>query len=136
MKTPKQRVDEWLFFAQSDLDSAEISLREEIYHHACFHAHQCLEKVFKAFLVGPETTPPKSHDLEDLLEKIGNRRRELLEFREEIKWMNEFYVPTRYPDAFVGSLPEGLPTKEDAQKAVKIAKKIFEKEKKILESKT
>jgi len=35
------------------------------------------------------------------------------------------YMPTRYPDAVVGSLPEGLPKKEHAQSALGIASRIL-----------
>lgn len=39
--------------------------------------------------------------------------------------MDQFYIPTRYPDALAGSLPEGLPDKGDARKALDIAEDIY-----------
>ena len=38
--------------------------------------------------------------------------------------LNQFYIPTRYPDALPGSLPEGLPNKEDTEKALQYASEI------------
>ena len=45
---------------------------------------------------------------------------------EEAKTIDRYYLPIRYPDAIVGSLPEGLPKKEQAQEALEIASKILE----------
>lgn len=36
--------DRWLIFAREDLVVAKIVLDEGIYHQACFHAQQCVEK--------------------------------------------------------------------------------------------
>lgn len=133
MKSLKKIISEWLFYAQEDLRGAEGMLRDEIFNLVCFLSQQCVEKVLKALLVYEGEIAPKSHDLVDLLKRLKENRGELLEFKEETRWLNRFYVPTRYPDTLPGSLPEGLPNKEDAQKSVEIAHKIFEKGKEILE---
>ena len=43
--------------------------------------------------------------------------------------MNEdserFYIPTRYPDALPGALPEGLPGREDAEEALATARQVL-----------
>ncbi len=36
-----------------------------------------------------------------------------------------FYIPTRYPDALPGVLPEGMPGSVDAQEAVALARQVF-----------
>ncbi len=33
----------------------------------------------------------------------------------------QFYIPTRYPDALPGTLPQGAPSQEDAQEALDLA---------------
>jgi HEPN domain-containing protein len=35
--------------------------------------------------------------------------------------LDSYYIPTRYPDAIVGSLEDGLPDEEDAREALEIA---------------
>ncbi|MBT9148021.1 MAG: hypothetical protein DDT32_01790 [Syntrophomonadaceae bacterium] len=39
--------------------------------------------------------------------------------------LNQFYAPTRYPDAPAGLLPAGMPEKTIAEKALVYAKEIF-----------
>lgn len=43
-----------------------------------------------------------------------------------LKYLNRFYQPTRYPDAIAGSLESGLPTKQEADTALQNAIEIVE----------
>jgi len=74
---------------------------------------------------------PKSHKLADLLSKIQDSPFDPL--KDEILSLDRFYIPTRYPDALPGTLPEGLPSKEDAGEALNTAKAIFKLIKRELE---
>lgn len=62
--------------------------------------------------------------------EIINSNKKLLdlfkEFINEIKLLDAFYIPTRYPDGIPGSLPEGLPDKKDAESSLSIAERIFD----------
>ena len=50
----------------------------------------------------------------------------LFRLKEDCLYLDQFYVPTRYPDAPLGSLPEGEPGREDVKKAMAIAHTIME----------
>lgn len=41
--------------------------------------------------------------------------------------LDDFYIPTRYPDALPGMLPEGLPLRSDAEEAVRLARTLLER---------
>jgi HEPN domain-containing protein len=41
--------------------------------------------------------------------------------------LDDYYIPTRYPDALPGVLPEGLPERTDAEDAVRLARDLLEK---------
>jgi len=41
-------------------------------------------------------------------------------------WLRQIYMPTRYPDAHPGILPDGLPNKTQALEALETARKIFD----------
>lgn len=69
-------------------------------------------------------TVPKTHDLEAIFNRLKDKVLAISELEEKIRFLNKFYVPTRYPDALPGSLPEGLPDSKDAQKALDYAKEI------------
>lgn len=132
MKPVDRQISNWIFYAKDDLWAAERMLESGIFHLVCFHSQQCTEKILKALILKQEDTVPRTHNLIKLMERVEKIEKRILDFKEELGYLNDFYVSTRYPDAFAGSLPEGLPTKEDAQKAVEIARKIFDFGKKIL----
>lgn len=119
------KAEEWLFFAESDLKVADVILNEGIYNEVCFHAQQAVEKSFKAILDKNDQDIPKIHNLLPLLKKAEKYQPEIEQFLEACKFLTQFYTPTRYPDMLVGSLEESLPSKEEAERAVKYAGEIF-----------
>lgn len=129
----KVNYQEWLDFAEDDLKAAGLSLNQEIENVVCFHSHQAVEKGLKAlFLIETNQFPPKTHDLLFLLKKVIEAHFILQEDRPKINFLNQFYIPSRYPAALPGSLPERLPNEEEAQKAYDYAQEILEKIKKII----
>lgn len=112
-KSLDQEIQEWLFFVDDDLRAAHIMMEKEIFHTACFHAQQATEKVIKAYLLKKHGKVRKIHYLTGLLDIDPEVKQEFSELMDGIEFLDQFYVPTHYPDAFPGSLPEGLPTKED-----------------------
>ncbi|MFQ5836212.1 MAG: HEPN domain-containing protein [bacterium] len=55
-----------------------------------------------------------------------------LDLTKNCEYLSRFYLSTRYPDAMVGSLPEGLPNREDATRAVIKAEPVLEFVKNLL----
>lgn len=123
--TRKQEIDRWIEFAERDVHVAQITLKENVYHDTCFHAQQAIEKVLKAFILWKTGKVPRQH-LISRLAKLTQEASLTKRFHKELAFLDQFYIPTRYPDAFPGSLPEGLPTKEDGQKALDYAQQIVD----------
>ena len=96
---------------------AELAMTEALWNQVCFHAQQGVEKVLKAWLADRGETPPRTHKLIDLVALVGDTT--LAGLADEVRILDRFYLPTRYPDALPGVLPEGLPrrlsTKESAR---------------------
>ena len=105
----------WLIFARQDLRMAELALSENIYNQACFHAQQCAEKTIKGFLEQLGRSPPRTHLMSDLIGLLPAGT--VNTFEDALLALDRFYIPTRYPDAFPGSLAEGLPGRRDAEAA-------------------
>lgn len=121
----------WLKFSDEDLRAADSTLGDGVFSAACFHAQQAVEKAIKAVLLTKTGKVPKQHSILRLTEMSEDK--ELFEkHKENLEFLDKFYVPTRYPDALPGSLPEGLPNGQDAEEAVEAAKEIVESIKKIL----
>jgi HEPN domain-containing protein len=110
----------WLAFAREDLRMAELALAEGIFNQACFHAQQCAEKAIRGYLEGQGLPPPRTHRMADLLPMLPAGL--MTELEDALRLLDRFYIPTCYPDAFPGMLPDGLPGRQDAQEALAVAR--------------
>ncbi len=126
MKNKKDNADvkRWITFAEEDLKAADATLENEVYSAVCFHAQQAVEKSIKALLLVTSGYVPRQHSILRLAE-ISENKDLFTSHREKLEFLDKFYVPTRYPDALPGSLPEGLPGKEDAEQALAAAREIM-----------
>jgi HEPN domain-containing protein len=67
----KASANEWMQFAEMDLQAARIMLdHENIASIAAFHCQQAVEKCLKALLEEKELDVPKTHDLEKLAARV------------------------------------------------------------------
>lgn len=118
-----EQTERWLAFAREDLRMAELAIAEAIWNQACFHAQQCVEKILKAWLVERGEMPPRTHKLADLVVLLGEAR--FAGFANEVQALDRFYIPTRYPDALPGTLPEGLPNEEEARETLALVRRVM-----------
>jgi len=101
---------------------AELAFQEGIWNQACFHAQQSVEKILKATLAGRGAAIPQTHRLIDLLGHVDPATAAALApHASDIRSLDRFYIPTRYPDALPGALPGGLPDEQEATTAVSTA---------------
>ena len=127
MSSPKlpEEVLNWLYFADEDYLSAEIMLKARIYNKVCFLSQQAIEKGLKAYLLNCGKRLKKTHKIIDLLAECVEIEPVFKSFENEALEIDRYYIPTRYPDAVVGALPEGLPGKEQAGTALESASRII-----------
>jgi HEPN domain-containing protein len=112
--------ERWLRFAKEDLRMAELALQDGINNQVCFHAQQGAEKAIKGLLAFQGVTPPRTHRIADLVSLVKYNPFDL-----EVQLLDRFYIPTRYPDALPGVLPEGLPERHDAEQALNTARQVL-----------
>lgn len=82
--------------------------------------------MLKAFLVARRKTSPREHHLGMLLQQVHRAGLKRSGLEPACRILDQYYIPTRYPDAVVGSLPKGLPALRHAAEAVQLATEIFE----------
>lgn len=116
----------WFEFAKQDLKMAEIALIEKLYNQVCFHCQQAAEKFLKGYLMNQNKEVPKIHFLDELLNLCICLDKGFEALREYCSELEDYYIPTRYPDALPGILPEGLPDEKDAQEALEFLRKIMD----------
>ncbi|MDP2909625.1 MAG: HEPN domain-containing protein [bacterium] len=110
---------DWILKAQNDLKSAEILFQENgPTDSICFHCHQSVEKMLKAFLLYSQNEYPKVHDLIFLLNLGIKTDKSLEELKEEISFLNRFHIETRYPLDLINY------SREECREAVEKSQKI------------
>ncbi len=116
----------WLRQGQNDLAIVRMSLREGFFSHACFMSQQAAEKGLKAlaFLKGERYVV--GHSVRDLLERVAGDYPVLLPFRGQAARLDQYYVPTRYPDALPGGVPFEAYGRDQADEAASAATAIIE----------
>ena len=124
---PHLDAQRWLTFAEQDLRMAELALGAEIFNQTCFHAQQCVAKCLKACLTAGGELLPRTPLIADLLQQLPAAAQETVTgLEQELLALDQFYIPTRYPDALPGSLPEGLPQHRHATLALATARRCYE----------
>lgn len=117
-----QKVRAWVTCADEDLHVAEhtLTLADECpYRLVAYHAQQCAEKYFKAYLVLRGTDFPYTHNIARLVELCSEQSAwgESLEDAEEL---TPFAITARYPG-------QDEPVSEaEARRAVAIAARVRE----------
>lgn len=120
------RIEDWILAAELDLKGAKGSWKEGVANVVCFLAQQAVEKILKAAALRYTGKVPKIHVLVELLDRVALEQKWMRQFENKVVYLNRFYVPTRYPDAVVGSLEEGLPSMDEAKKALDYAGEVVE----------
>jgi len=115
----------WMAQAKRDLESAEWAIRGGYYEWACFMCQQAAEKALKAVYAerGAETW---GHSVRHLLRGLQNEI-EPAEFRslsQCARNLDNYYIPTRYPDSENGGAPYENYQQTDAETALDCAQRI------------
>lgn len=111
---------------REDLLMAALAFEESLWNQVCFHSHQAVEKSLKRLVAHEGSLPPRTHRLTNLSKSLEDRYPSLKESADDLLVLENYYIPSRYPDATPGSLPEGLPGLEDARRALAAAQRVSE----------
>ncbi|MFA6186573.1 MAG: HEPN domain-containing protein [Phycisphaerae bacterium] len=120
---------EWGIKAENDLKNAAHTLKLGTKcptDTVCFHAQQCVEKYLKALLVILKIEFGRSHDIEILVSLLPKSIKFPLSVEQQ-RLLTEYATTTRYPGHYE---PISL---TEAKQAVKIAKQVRQKVKKLLQ---
>ncbi len=119
------RAKDWLAQAIRDLEQAKDSKKAGRHEWACFAAHQAAEKAIKALhlYLGQIAW---GHVVAKLLSELPDFIEVPEDLKEKAKVLDNFYIPTRYPN----SHPEGAPFEHygviHSKEAIKYASEIID----------
>jgi len=112
-------AQEWLVLAEEDLSLA-CELIEKAFHlrAICFHSQQAAEKYLKALLTHHRIVFNRTHDIENLVNRLPVEFGDLFRAH-EILDLTEYAVDTRYPSTLSSEINVA-----DAERALKAAQKV------------
>lgn len=108
----------WMLKAESDIQNLTTMIeRGTALDTACFHAQQAAEKYLKAFLSFNDVVPPRTHNIEELLDSCAKIDRRFEDLIEETAFLTDYAVELRYDVEF-------WPDKEEAGAALEAVNKV------------
>jgi HEPN domain-containing protein len=119
------RSADWLLQAERDLEQAEDSRLAKRHEWACFAAHQSAEKAIKALhlSLGQEAW---GHVAARLLMELPEDIDVSEELVEKAKVLDNFYIPTRYPNSHSQGAPFEHYGRLQSEEAIRYARSILE----------
>lgn len=123
---PKAEAERWLAQARSDLGFAELGVHGGYHAQACFMCQQAGEKALKALhYFGGERFVP-GHSLVRLLAPLLARHPALGDLQEGVRRLDQYYVPTRYPNGLPDDIPANVFSRAQAAEALAFARQLVE----------
>ena len=131
MKESLKEALRWWRQAENDLGYAKVGLKEGYYAQVCFQAHQVAEKAIKSILYGHYNRRfVLGHSLVKLAGEVDIGLNE--ETSEGLHILDQYYIPTRYPNGLPEAAPFEVYTKKQAKEAVQTAETLLLLAKKFL----
>lgn len=122
MKRAKETGLLWLRQAEHNLDRAKRNLEDGAFSDACFMSEQTAQVAIKAFLYFNGERFINIHSVTALVKEAGQYDADFSSFIKECGILDQYYIPTRYPNALAGDvIPAEIYRKDQAEEAVKIA---------------
>lgn len=126
MKRPLENANRWFRQAEHDLQMAK-RFEEESPADACYFAEQAGQKALKAYLYRKGSRGEPEHSVRLLAQKCGSHDPSFLTNAQRWKLLDQFYIPTRYPDALADpAVPFESYSAAQAAEAVRLASEILE----------
>ncbi|MBU8914120.1 MAG: HEPN domain-containing protein [Spirochaetales bacterium] len=122
MREPRAEALRWLRQAENDLEFARLGVEREFYAQVCFQCQQVCEKALKSIHYGERGERiVVGHSLIELVQKLDLPDG----LRDDLAVLDQYYIPTRYPNGLPGSTPYEVYTQAQASGAVKIAETVI-----------
>jgi HEPN domain-containing protein len=123
----KKQAEEWFERGCHDMETAQLLYEERGYTDAiAYHIQQAVEKYLKGYLVLHGKKPPRIHELDALLNRIGAFDDSFNDFLALCEKASRYYIEDRYPPGPLVEY-EYNEIKADLDKAWDLIRKILAK---------
>jgi len=134
MDRNRTEAERWYGQARHDLEAARASFAAGHHEWACFQAQQAAEKGLKALLLRQGKRQFLLHSIHDLLQEVRKFAPEF-ESVSEARRLDEYYIPTRYPNGLPGTVvPHDFYGEKEAQECLDLADSVLELISRTIES--
>jgi HEPN domain-containing protein len=117
----------WLSTAVDDLQTARILRDNSKFAQCCFYSQQAAEKAIKAVFYNADQEP-WGHSIYKLIQQLDENGLSIESLRaciEKAKRLDQYYIPTRYPNGLPGTTPAESYSRDDAEFGIKAADEII-----------
>jgi HEPN domain-containing protein len=130
MSAPSRRIQRearrWQLQAENDLAYTRAGLRAGFAAQTCFMAQQVTEKALKAAMLAASGKAHRGHSCARLGVKLGTAVQGLEGMRADLMLLDQYYVPTRYPNGIPSGAPFEAYSLTQAEQALTIAARVCE----------
>ncbi len=119
-------ADRWLEQARRDLDDARYAAAGSRWNLACFLSQQAAEKALKAFLYHRGAESVWGHSVAELCQGSAAHDPAFAKLGSEASALDQYYVPTRYPNSLPGGIPADAYKHADAERALGLCVQVIE----------
>ena len=125
------RADDLLDDALDSFGAAKDLLATKRWAKICFLCQQATELAVKAALnaLGRER---RGHDITTLLQELGELRADVLELEEDARILDQYYIPTRYMNAFSDGSARSHFTEKQSRDAIDLTNEVLIRMKAII----
>lgn len=116
----------WFEQARRDLDDAEFAASGSRWNLACFLAQQAAEKALKAYLYGRGAEAVWGHSVAELCEDAASHDENFRRLGSEAAALDQYYIPTRYPNGLPGGIPADAYTRTDGERALGLCRAVLD----------
>lgn len=120
-RDPSVEGGRWLAQAADDLEAARLLTAHDRHAQACFLAQQAAEKALKGLLYAAGAEVVLGHSVAQLCEYAAKVAPSVAGRCQAWAMLDQYYIPTRYPDALPGAIPATAYTGEQARAAIELA---------------
>lgn len=122
----KREGQRWWRQAERDLDDARYAFAGERYNLTCFLAQQSAEKALKAYLYSQGMEVVWGHSVRELVGLAAEFDAEFIALAEKVAPLDQYYIPTRYPNGLPGGVPFEAFNVDDGQRGLRLAERVLE----------
>ena len=116
----------WLEQARRDLDDAVFAASGRRWNLACFLAQQSAEKASRGYLFFRGAESVWGPSVAELCHDAARHDPAFATLGAEAAALDQYYIPTRYPNGLPGGIPADAYTRSDGERALALCRSVLD----------